>query len=770
MNTHAGRTRNVQRPMAALAAAILLALAAPAAVAQDEEESFSLDDDTALAEEPAKEPDPDLKVQRNWIEIGAGYVSDSSFKFGKYTGLEEEGVYGVLNFDVGGRSPWDGEVASWWRSSASDLGLDSREIGVEGGVQGTYRVYASYDEIPVYRSDSASTIYTGAGPDGIQRLPGNWVGAQTTAGMTQLNNSLNGVDLEQLRRRFELGFDGTAREHWDFGSSWRHENRDGNKSFGAVIGNNGGNPRAVLIPEPIDYSSDDFDAVMSFRDQKKQFSLAYHASLFDNNQGSFGWENPYNSINGWTPVVVGFPNGEGQAGGPPENQFHQVSAAGGWNFSGSMRLDGDLAYGRMTQDDDYLPYTINPALAATITQPLPRGSLDARIDTTLGNLRLSGRPTERLRWNAGLRYDDRDNKTPRDEYVYIGGDSLAQNTGVTSSFRRFNTPMSYSETRFRGDVGYRVADWLDASLVGEYRDIDRTYAEREETDETNWTLNLRSNPWDSFEASLQLVASNRDGSTYDGAEPFLSGYSPGYTSTVPGGWENAPGLRKYHLADRDRQQAILHATYMPTEAWAVGFNVNYIDDDFDDSELGLTRSIASDYTLDVAYAPGQNWSTYGFYTYERIDSDQDGRSIRGAATRVADAVDPNRSWFADQRDDIQTWGLGVETRWFEDRLELNIDYLDSSSESDMFVTAGTALTYAALPTLDTDLQSLGVNATWNWTRDVAIRGGYWLEKYDSTDWALDGVEANQLANVILFGEESPDYDLHVVTLSVIVTF
>ena len=77
MNTHAGRTRNVQRPMAALAAAILLALAAPAAVAQDEEESFSLDDDTALADEPAKEPDPDLKVQRNWIEIGAGYVSDS---------------------------------------------------------------------------------------------------------------------------------------------------------------------------------------------------------------------------------------------------------------------------------------------------------------------------------------------------------------------------------------------------------------------------------------------------------------------------------------------------------------------------------------------------------------------------------------------------------------------------------------------------------------------------------------------------------------------
>lgn len=772
MNTQGGVNRNGQRPLALLAAAILLALAAPVAGAQEqqeEESSFSLDDEPALTEETAKEPDPDLKVQRNWVEIGVGYVSDSSFKFGKYTGLENEGLYGVLSFDVGGRAPWDGEIASWWRATASDLGLNSREIGVEGGVQGKYRVYAGYDEIPTYRSDSASTIYNGAGPDGIQRLPGNWVPAQTTAGMTQLNNSLDPIDLEQLRRRFNLGFDGTVREHWDFGTSWRHEDRDGNKSFGAVIGNSGGNPRAVLIAEPIDYSSDDFDAVVSFRDPKKQFSLAYHASLFDNNQGSFGWENAYSAINGWSPAA-GFPTGDGQASTPPENQFHQVSGAGGWSFAGNMRLDGDLAFGRMTQDDTYLPYTVNPVLAATITQPLPRSSLDGRIDTTVGNLRLSGRPTDQLRWDATVRYDDRDNQTPRDEYVYIGGDSLAQNTGTTSSFRRFNEPMSYKETKYRGDVGYRFADWLDASLVGEYRDIERTYSEREEAEETNWSLFLRSNPWDSFEASLQLTAASRDGSTYVGNEPFLSGYSPGYTSTVPGGWENAPGLRKYHLADRDRQQAILHMGYMPTEAWVFGLNVNYIDDDYDSSDLGLTSSIASDYTLDIAYAPGQNWSAYGFYTYERMDADQDGRSIRGNATRVADAEDPTRSWFADQRDDVLTWGLGVETRWFEDQLELNLDYLESDSESDMYVTAGTALTYAPLPTLETDLSSLGVNATWRWNKDISLRGGYWLQQYDSTDWALDGVEANQLANVILFGEESPDYNVHVVTFSVIVNF
>lgn len=36
--------------------------------------------------------------------------------------------------------------------------------------------------------------------------------------------------------------------------------------------------------------------------------------------------------------------------------------------------------------------------------------------------------------------------------------------------------------------------------------------------------------------------------------------------------------------------------------------------------------------------------------------------------------------------------------------------------------------------------------------------------------ALDGVDANQLANVILFGETSPDYDVTAVSVSVIYKF
>jgi hypothetical protein len=65
---------------------------------------------------------------------------------------------------------------------------------------------------------------------------------------------------------------------------------------------------------------------------------------------------------------------------------------------------------------------------------------------------------------------------------------------------------------------------------------------------------------------------------------------------------------------------------------------------------------------------------------------------------------------------------------------------------------------------------VSLRARWQWRPQLAFNAGYRFEKYDSTDWALDGLEANQLANVILFGEDSPDYRVHVVGFSVVYTY
>lgn len=754
-----------RRPSRVRSLAVTLACLLPAAAwAQDEEDDLGF----ALEEPAEPAPDPaavrDLTEVRSVVEFGAGYVSDDSFRFGRYTGLNEEGLFGVLNFDLYRRGPYDADDARYWRVTGSNLGLDSRAVRAEQGEQGNYRIFFDYDQLPNFRSDSARTIFPGAGGTELT-LPGGWVASDTTGGMTELEASLKDVDIESERRRAGAGFEKELGRGWDFKTRYRHETKDGLKTVGAVIGSTGGNPRAVILPEPIDYTTQQLDVVLGYADPKKQFRLSYYLSLFDDENESLTWQNPYTAHPQWDPSA-GFPTGEGRLHLPPDNQFHQVTLGGGYDFTDTLRLSGDVAIGRMTQDEPFLPYTVNPTLAASITQPLPRDSLDGRIDTTLVNLRLAGRPTRAWRWNAAYRFDDRDNKTPRDEYVYIAGDSETQDASADSSRRRFNLPYSYAEHRLAFDTGYLLGTRTDVTAGVERREIERTFSEREETKENTVRAGLTRRFTDSLKGGVRFARSDRYGSTYRGEEPFLSSHSSDFTDTLAEEvrWENHPDLRKFHLADRVRDKATLFATFVPAEVVTLGLNVNYLNDDYRASELGLTESRATSYMLDAGFFLSEITTAYAFAGYEDLRSDQDGQDFRGFA-KLSESQDPDRAWFVDHRDRVTTVGLGVKHTLIRDRLDVGADFAHSASRSDVEVTTGAALTSAPLPTIETRLNSLKLYGTYQWKKDVAVRAGYWVEDFKSTDWALDGVDPDTVGNVILLGEDSPDYTVHVVTLA-----
>lgn len=769
-----------------LSIAIGFALLAPAiALAQDTAQDKTLAEETAVAQDPAvaeedpftlDEPAPEPDAERSaeltrifsTLEFGAGYVSDDALRFGRYRGLEQQGGFGLLNIDYLRRGPHDGDSADYLRFQGNRLGLDSREAAVEFGRQGNFRVRVDYSQIPTFRGGPTQTIFEGVGSSNLT-LPAGWIAAGTTAGMTRLLPSLHEVELGQERRRVGVGIDKILPGRWELSAGFRNEDRDGLKSIGAVIGNSGGNPRAVLLPEPIDYQTREFDAAARYNGRKTQFELRYYLSLFDNANDALTWQNPFAAIAGWAPSA-GFPTGQGSLGLAPDNRFHQVSALGGYNLSERTRISADVALGRMTQDQAFLPYTVNPTLAASIVQPLPRASLDGRIDTTVVNLRLVSRPSADLHWSASYRYDDRDNRTPRDEYVYIGGDSQTQAASSTSNRRRFNHPYSFREQRLRFDAGYRLGAQTRLSASAERRETDRTYSERERAEEDTFTAALDRSFGDRVEATLRLSRAERDGSTYHGNEPFLSGYAPGYIATVPGQWENAPALRKYFLADRRRDLATLRVAVTPSERWSIGLDASHTDEDYRSSELGLTAASIGAYSADVAFTPHADWSFHGFYTREDFDFDQVGQSIRSGANRLVDAVDPARRWTARHGDRVDTAGLGFRWKPRPARYTFGADYVQARSDGDIVVTVGSALTAAPLPPNITRMDSLSLYGERRLRSDWSMRASYWYERYRSTDWALDGVAANQLANVILLAEESPDYRVHVITLSLLYRF
>lgn len=744
-------------------AALCLLLAVGGVGAQDD--PFALDEPVESTSDPERAAE--LTQVRSEIEIGQGHVSDDSFRFGRYSGLEQQGGYTVLNFDLQRRNAYDADEAFMCRVQGRNLGIDSRQLSATVESQGSYQFRFDYDQIPSHRSSDGRTVFTGVGGTRLG-LPVDWVGGANTAGMTRLLPNLQSVEIEQERQRLGFGLSGHLPRNWTFETSFTHEEKDGLKTIGAVIGNSGGNPRAAILPEPVDYQTRQFDVVLGYADPDKQLRIGYYLSLFDNANSALIWRNPYTTIGGWQ-ASAGFPSGEGSISLPPDNEFHQFSIGGGYNMSSDTRLSGDVSSGRMRQNDTFLPYTINPVLAASITQPLPRNSLDGQIDTTAANLRMSSRIGDSFRWNAGYRYDDRDNQTPRNEYVYIGGDSQTQDVSATSSRRRFNEPYSYREHKFMLAGSYELGHRTHLTAGFDSRDIERDYSEREQAQEDTFSLGLRSNATDWMSAGLRWSRSERDGSTYHGDEPFVSGYSSAYVATVAGGWENAPGLRKFHLADRERDKASLYVNLMPAQEWAINLALNRVEDDYNSSELGLTQAQIDSASIDVLYAPDSNWSAYAFGVREEFDSAQNGVSITGG-TREADAINPARAWTALHGDRVDTWGLGYKHKLIENALDLEVEYVASRSDTDIVVTTGSALTSAPLPTLTTDLQSLRLTLNYKLRSNMSLRAHYWLEDYESSDWALDGVAANQLANVILLGESSPDYRVHVTALSLVYRF
>ena len=164
--TRQGTTR--PRNVLFLAIAMALAFAPVAASAQDDEEAESA------------QKLKDLTEIRSDVEVGMCYVSDESPRFGRYNGLDDDGLSLILNFDILRRAPSGSDDASYFAAKGRNLGLDNRELKVEFGRQGSYRVHLDYDQVPNERGDDARTIYNGVGTDTLT-LPAGWVGAQTTS-------------------------------------------------------------------------------------------------------------------------------------------------------------------------------------------------------------------------------------------------------------------------------------------------------------------------------------------------------------------------------------------------------------------------------------------------------------------------------------------------------------------------------------------------------------------------------------------------------------
>ncbi|NND35499.1 MAG: MtrB/PioB family decaheme-associated outer membrane protein [Gammaproteobacteria bacterium] len=644
-------------------------------------------------------------------ELGVIGVSDTSARFGKYTGLNEDGAYLAADLDI---KYWGGS-AKYFEVLGTNLGLDSRFLGVEGGKQGRWKAWLWGDELPRNVFDDTATPYTGTGNS--LTLPGNWVRAPNTQGMTALSDTLRPQTIDTMRRTLGAGGALMPWQKLNFTVDYRRTHQDGNRlQPGAFLS------ASTELTQPIDFTTDQLELGVGYAGAAWNIDLDYFGSFFRNDEAGYSWDNPY------TTGGVD----RGQQSQPPDNDFQQVALSGAWHGPARTTLTGRIATGRMEQSEQFLPLTINPNLT---TQPLPRQNLAGKVDTTNAFLRATSSPWRPLRLNAEYRLDDRDNQSPMDTYNYVTTDIVPFPVAT-------NLPFGYQRQKYALDADLRLARWLRIAAGWDRNEVERNLQEREKTEADRLWTKFRARSGGMFDATLLIAHEERDGTTYT---PLTNAQAP-----------QNPRMRKFYMADRNRDEVEFRLGMVPTDVVNLGVTSTWAENRYRESELGLqeTRDLA--WTVDASVAFGDGNSLYGAYTRETLSAEQ---------TNSQTFSDPN--WLGLNDDEFDTIIVGLLMPKLTEKLKLNLDYTYANSLGEYGIAIANTTQDGPFPDLKTKLHSVRLTLDYQWRPSTMFRIGYWYEKFDSTDWALEGVQPATINNLLSMGADPFNYDVNTFLVSFI---
>jgi MtrB/PioB family decaheme-associated outer membrane protein len=697
-------------------------------------------------------------VVENEVELGFYYLDDDSFRYGKYSGLTDEGLYALADFRLEKRPEWNSGDATRWRFQGWRLGLDSRRLEFDWHQQGRQRFSAEYRQIPNNGFRDGMTPYLGLGT-GTLDLPSDWEinrYSDTTRGFLNLEESLRPFRVDTERKTMTLEYQLKLSQSWEMSISYKHDNKDGVRTTAGVFGWHGGNARSVIIPAPVDWQTDNFNAMFEYSAGRFRFGAGIYASFFDNGEESLQWQNAYGQPGTWDGVVA-YPNGYGQMALEPDNSYLQFKTYAGINITGRTRLMADLSYGKMEQDDAFLPYTINPTLDAPL--PLPMDNADAQINMTMINLRLTSQLARRLNLTVNYRYDDRNNKTPRAAYAFISADSQDQRD---LNAARINLPYSYTEHEVDATLNWRVARGVNLKGGVVWNDYQRDYSEVKDSDEFTYLAGIRFSRWQKGSLSLDYRNAERDIDEYVGNAPFQASHLPG--TVAPDAWENHPWLRKYNQTDRERSEWRFRGDWFPVPEFNLGLTAQSLEDEYTDNAFGLNEAESGSWTIDAGYYPTEKVVLSAYYTKEEWESEMSGRAFFSHATQP---WDPERDWWGETEDSADTWNihLGLNDLGESEMFSFGLDFTRSNVESLIDVRGAAEIETQALPELKNKLSTFTVYGDFVVGKRSTVTLRAERGKLDVDDFSLDNVEADTMTTVLSLGQATADYDILLISAS-----
>ena len=649
--------KQMRFPLAAMAAALAAAFG-PACAQEDAELAW-------------------LTRPSSTVAIGAGYLNKDAPQFGRYTGLRDEGAYGLLGVDL---NRLDESTGTWIRFKGNNLGLESRDLRFTHERQGDWAYFLEYNAMPRYEPYTANTAVQGTGTPRLT-IPGTAAAVETP------------VQLKMKREALGAGFTKQLGGGFDLVVRAKSEDKDGARIFSRGTGTNA----FEFTPEPIHSTTRQLEAILGYSGPKLQMSAIYYGTAYDNHNTSLslagGNTAAFSGSNALSPISL-----------PPGSQSHQLALDGGYSFTPSTRGSFKVAYTRATQNDTFIS---GVPLAAGIA---PDGNLGGRVDTTLLQLGVSAHPLSRLSLVADLRHENRDDKTPVRLYTV---------TGVTpgSTFNGENQPVSVKTTSGKLEATYqfpsslRLTGGIDYDVKDRNTSAVRSVSFRDRTEETSYRVALKRTVAETVTGSIAYIRSERNGSDF-------------LTNVLNSGAAGVNLIAPLNLADRERDKVRLSLAWTPTNDLSLQFMADQTRDDYGTrtaDRFGLRDGSSQNYAIDASYAFADEWQASAWISKND--------TVANRAARIS----PTNPWSAKLENNSNSFGVGLRgklrAKW---EIGADLSHSDIGDKYRQQAIAGPAV--ASLPDVYTRLTNLKLFAAYPLRQNASIRFDYIYDRYSSNDW------------------------------------
>jgi MtrB/PioB family decaheme-associated outer membrane protein len=726
----------------------------------------------------------------NYVEIGVTGVDQDSAKFGEYSGLKKSEATAIGNFSIRGGDYGAPDGVTRWSVSGRNLGLTNREFGASYSRQGQWNIGIGYDELQHNTTDGYQTPYIGSMGGNEFTLPSGFTKIGNTTLTTDGNltaanyEKFRTVEVNNTRKNTSLTAGYSFGPNWRLSFDYNNLEQSGAKLMGfSSDGNLSGvsGERPAILPNPTNYTTDTFHAVLDWKGDQGHLSGAYYASIFRDH---------YDRVN-WTTFAGALATDTMSTA--PGNEFHQFSLTGGYRLSPRTRISGGLSYGRNTQDAGYV------ASAADLVA-IPRSSLDGRVVTTHADLKVVDQTTRDLKLSAGVVYNKRDNQTTSMVYEFkdLGG----------GTYEIPNTPYSYDKAQYELAGDYRLGKGNSLRLAYNYDHMKRwcnTYGVSADypagtaclvdtaTKEQKFSVGYKLKMGDSLDFNAKYVYADRTTDYNTLARVALdslrggTNFADGTNLGIPGlNGGDYPGFHPYFDASRKQSQLKAGVTWQPTDALSLGINGRYADDDYKDAPFGIQKGRSWNATFDASFNYSDNGSVFAYVTQDYRDRyimhvTDSTRTSNGVTTRTAYA------WGDQLKDEGTTFGLGFKQGGLlGGKVDVKLDaaYSDASSNYSSkylaFVSGATTATSCAAansmlcgsaPDIVNRLTQVRLTGSYRLDKQSKIIAGYLYQKLESTDYFYNSYQYLYTPTGVLpTNQQNGSYEVNLLALSYHYTF